>query len=137
MTFDKATYKRQWRLSNPEKQAASSAKWYAKNKGRAAESARKWREANPDRVAFLALRTRLKQYGLSVEQYEQMLADQGGACAVCGAVPDRTLHVDHCHTSGRVRGLLCSECNTGIGLMCEDPERLRRAAEYLRLYRGS
>lgn len=56
------------------------------------------------------------KYGITVEQYERMLASQGGGCAICGRPPGQTKHaVDHCHASGRVRALLCAACNRSLG----------------------
>lgn len=63
-----------------------------------------------------------------------MVADQGGRCAICAGSPvgpGRRLHVDHDHATGRVRALLCSSCNTAVGLMQDDSARLRAAADYL------
>jgi hypothetical protein len=62
-----------------------------------------------------------------------MLAAQEGRCAICRREqPDgRALHVDHCHASGRIRGLLCEACNIGLGLYRDDPAVLRRAAGYI------
>lgn len=80
---------------------------------------------------------RLKsKYGLTLEAYDAMLAAQGGVCAICLEPPgvdawDRSLHVDHNHRTGRVRGLLCGHCNTAIGKMRDDVERLARAITYL------
>lgn len=56
-------------------------------------------------------------YGITVEDYKRMLGEQGGVCAICGEPPSpgRHLDVDHCHTSGAVRGLLCRSCNAGLG----------------------
>lgn len=83
---------------------------------------------------------RLKyKYGISEEDYQRMLLDQGGVCAVCGKGEARVfngklcpLSVDHCHRSGKVRGLLCSHCNVGIGNLKDDPDLLRKAAQYLK-----
>lgn len=75
-----------------------------------------------------------KRYGISIEQYERMLADQSFKCAICGCPHDGDegpLHVDHCHSSLRVRGLLCRPCNAGIGHFGDDQERLVQAAAYL------
>lgn len=74
-----------------------------------------------------------KAYGISLADYEQMLVEQDGRCAICGQPPkDRRLAVDHDHETGRVRGLLCyGHCNRAIGLLRDNPELLRRAAEYL------
>jgi hypothetical protein len=78
---------------------------------------------------------RLRAYGITVEQFESMLAKQGGGCAICGQAngPGRgeRLHVDHCHSTGRVRGLLCLKCNHGIGNFSDDTSRMRAAIRYL------
>lgn len=76
-----------------------------------------------------------KQFGITADERDAMAASQGGKCALC-ARPDGTgkrgaLHVDHCHKTGRIRGLLCARCNQAIGLLGDDVERIRRAAEYL------
>lgn len=59
-----------------------------------------------------------KIYGITVEIYNQMLADQGGKCKICEALPTekRMLAVDHCHTTGKVRALLCHTCNNLLGV---------------------
>ena len=74
-------------------------------------------------------------YGITLEQHDALLESQGGVCAICGATPEQSakgaLAVDHCHTTGKVRGLLCGNCNVGIGQLRDDPKLVRRAAEYL------
>lgn len=74
-------------------------------------------------------------FGLTQAQYEAMLVEQGNGCAICGRPPEGSypgmLHVDHCHTTGLVRGLLCQVCNLSLGKFQHDPVLLRRAAEYL------
>lgn len=83
----------------------------------------------PDpRVALLA------QYGLTPADYDRMHEEQNGLCRIClrpEPVPGRLLAVDHCHSTGVVRGLLCGDCNRGIGMFKDDPLRLLRAVEYL------
>lgn len=77
---------------------------------------------------------RLRQeFGISLIDYETMLSAQFGKCAICKRPPknDRRFSVDHCHNSGRVRGLLCDLCNTGIGSLGDSPERLEAAIQYL------
>lgn len=71
-------------------------------------------------------------YGVSKGDYEVMLEVQGHACAIC-ALPfgRRRGSIDHCHETGQVRGVLCDNCNLGIGLFQDDPARLSSAAEYL------
>lgn len=76
-------------------------------------------------------------YGISAEDYDRMLDAQGGRCAICGGtqteadVRKRHLSVDHCHATGRVRGLLCESCNFGLGKFRDDPALLAAALEYL------
>lgn len=96
------------------------------------------RAAQRDNLVYRA-RTRDRNlrrvYGITLADYERMLAEQGGHCAICTAtVADAratALHVDHDHTTGRVRGLLCTNCNKGLGHLGDDPVRLHRAVEYL------
>jgi hypothetical protein len=70
-------------------------------------------------------------YGLDAEEHERLLKEQEGRCAVCGRVTKKDLSIDHNHETNEVRGLLCQNCNTGIGLFKEDPRLLRAAADYL------
>lgn len=81
---------------------------------------------NPD----IQRKSRLKaDYGITLEQWNAMRTAQGGACAIC--FTKTALAVDHCHASGRVRGLLCGSCNRAIGMLGDDPVRARAAAAYL------
>ncbi len=93
------------------------------------------RAANPDYHKSIFLR---RKYGISVADYDRMLESQGGACAIC-AKPEKmairgtvvALAVDHDHDTGAVRALLCSACNTAIGLFNDDPKLLGAAKDYL------
>ena len=71
------------------------------------------------------------RYGITVEQYEAMLEQQGGVCAVCGR-SDLEFHIDHDHSTGVVRGVLCGLCNKGLGQFKDSPDLLEAAAAYLR-----
>ncbi len=76
-----------------------------------------------------------RAYGLEPADYQDILNSQGGLCAVCRGGPNgpgNRLHVDHCHGSNRVRGLLCAKCNTATGLLNDDPDRAESLAAYLR-----
>lgn len=78
----------------------------------------------------------LKKFGITHIEYEQMLAKQGGRCAVCKSASPNTdriknFPVDHCHKTGKIRGLLCAKCNRAIGLLKDDVELLKSAMEYL------
>jgi len=95
-----------------------------------------WQAANPDKVKALNWQTNLRRwYGLTPEQYGQMLAAQGGQCAICKCSPDESTHgrlfVDHSAETGRIRGLLCGNCNSGIGYLRHDRSRLNAAIAYL------
>lgn len=79
------------------------------------------------------------KYGLTQQQYEEMLCQQGGKCAICGTTDPgpriKHFHVDHCHKTGKIRDLLCTNCNSLIGHGREDMMVLRRAIEYLERHR--
>ena len=73
-------------------------------------------------------------YGMTMADYDRMHAEQDGRCAICGTLEadlDTKLYVDHCHTSGRVRGLLCRACNSGLGQFRDQTEALLNAVAYL------
>lgn len=72
-----------------------------------------------------------KDYGINGEDYDAMLAEQDGACAICGAESQASLDVDHDHDTGRVRGLLCRQCNVMLGFARDNATILRRAASYV------
>jgi hypothetical protein len=72
-----------------------------------------------------------RRYGISRADYAALLARQGGVCAICGKPPEKTLCVDHCHATGKVRGLLCRQCNFGLGCYAEDQTALIAALAYL------
>jgi len=76
-------------------------------------------------------------YGLTQERYAAMLAEQDNRCAIC-RTPEwggktGAPHVDHCHDTNQVRGILCNNCNQGLGMFADDPDRLEAAARYLRV----
>lgn len=92
----------------------------------------------PEQVVARKARRRSRTvagYGLTLDDFDTLLAAQGGLCAVCRQDPRtgrwREPHVDHDHSTGKVRGILCHPCNTALGLAGEDPARLRALAAYL------
>lgn len=95
--------------------------------GMLAEKRYRQSEAVKQRLRRNRLKTR---YGLTPEQVESMKVTQGNVCAICETEP-KTWHIDHCHSTGKVRGLLCGSCNMALGLMKDDPVRLSKAQEYL------
>jgi hypothetical protein len=72
-------------------------------------------------------------YGIDVPDYERILEEQGGGCYICGKKPEpkRALDIDHDHKTGKVRGLLCSNHNRGLGMLGDDIKSLVKVLEYL------
>ena len=105
-------------LSNPENIEKSRA------------YAREYHRKNPQRQ-----RDRLfKKYGITAQQYDEMLLSQNGGCAICGKEKNgkkMNFVIDHNHLTGNVRALLCTQCNAGIGNFMDSPSLLRQAATYL------
>ena len=83
-------------------------------------------------VERMRIEARLRKYELSMDEYECMKARAGGRCEICGAqeAVEGGLHIDHCHATDRVRGLLCNSCNTKLPII-EDRARLAAALAYL------
>jgi Recombination endonuclease VII len=118
----KAARSRQYRADNPEPHKGWDSDRYQRRK----------REIKNSRY--------LKAYGVSLDRFEEMVAEQQGGCALCGKVPDGphntgVLHMDHDHETGVSRSPLCHDCNNGLGRFLDDPELLERAAAYIRSFR--
>jgi hypothetical protein len=122
-----------------EKIRAYNRAWYAAHKEEiTARRRRRWAENAYGKSEEWARRSRNRRlrsnYGLSIEGYNALLAQQGGACAICRKHPEQRLCVDHCHVTRKVRRLLCRRCNLGIGYFGDDPRLLRRAVAYLEAF---
>jgi hypothetical protein len=106
-----------------------AAAYYDDNRESQVEYLKKWREHNPNHH-FKG------RYGMTMDRFVEMMASQGGKCAICRQVPEagKRLHVDHDHGTGLVRSLLCKGCNTLLGFAREDPAVLSSAIEYLRRF---
>lgn len=127
----------------------STKKWMAENPDKMIRYRERWEENirnDPERHAKHLERRRrqhLRRHGLTVEEYDRLHQRQGHVCAICGASAGRAdglsrmmrskedLAVDHDHSTGAIRGLLCDDCNIGLGLFFDDPAHLRAAADYL------
>ena len=108
---------------------------------------KRWQQENPERLNAYRRARRLepevkrreraghlkRKYGITVEQYDAMLETQGGGCFICGRPPreEISLHVDHDHSTGKVRGILCFCCNNALADFQEDRLLLQKAADYL------
>lgn len=124
-----------WHARNKDR----SIKYYDENRHVLNAQSREWYVKNKDRAKASARKSQFKKYNISPEQYLRQYEIQKGMCAVCGGLglicghgnKGEVLHVDHCHRTGAVRGLLCTRCNPGIGFLKDDPIILRKAAAYL------
>ena len=126
------------------KRAAQRRKWYANetNKKKSLEASQAWRESDVGQAwqAEYMARTKdrrramhvLRRYGLEPKQYQALIDQQKGVCAICKEPPEKQWAVDHDHKTDVVRGLLCPACNRGLGDFKDDPKRLRGAIRYLK-----
>lgn len=102
------------------------------NKGRAYHRAYHERRKTDHQYQRNRRSCRLRsKYGITIEEFEEMLSDQKGCCLICGDYMGEALKVDHNHETGAVRGLLCNGCNVGLGLFKDNPEFLTAAIAYL------
>lgn len=111
---------------------------YQKDPDKDRERVKKWQLANPEKRKLIQKNCDLKTlYGLSLEDYRKRLAAQDGKCEICKSpfgVGKLGPQVDHCHTSGKIRGLLCTGCNTGLGSFKDNTFSLATAIIYLNLH---
>ena len=110
---------------------AYSREWAQKNKKRHSNNYQNWRKNNLEHANDL---DRLRSYGLPKGRYTKILTLQKNCCAICKTntpAPKKTFCVDHCHKTGKVRGLLCLNCNTMLGHAKDDVERLKAAIKFL------
>jgi hypothetical protein len=133
-------YQAKWRRKNPEKVKA----YEDKRRGLRRAYNREWTRNNPEKRFASDLRRRLKKYGLTIDQFKDLVAKQQGLCAICKRPPDARkttggrrywrLDVDHSHLTGKVRALLCCSCNGLLGYARDSIEVLSLAIDYLRAH---
>jgi hypothetical protein len=145
---------RRWKANNPDKYKESWKKqnqrqhekdregrclrqreYAAANREHIRQRNAEWRKNNPDRVALHRLRGHFKKsYGLTIEERDAMLLAQGNVCACCGSPEPKHKYgwvIDHCHTTGKVRGILCQPCNLTLGKVDDSIDHLKRLISYL------
>jgi hypothetical protein len=122
--------KKEWYAANREAVIEKVKRWQREHKDVVNARNRAYREAHPDAMREWDLKTK---FGISISDYDGLLEAQGGDCAICGKPQGKiSLHVDHDHESGEIRGLLCLGCNNALGQFKDDCDLLARAAGYLR-----
>jgi len=119
-------------LANSEREIARVKQWQQANPDRVRAAQRKRRSQPGSKLADRAWHLKRK-YGMTLKQYDDLLTAQEGRCAICEEPPraDVSLHIDHDHNTGVVRGLLCFRCNNALGDFADDGGRLIRAVHYL------
>lgn len=127
-------YNKQWEADNRQHRNAYQRNRLRQDPQPNRDRVRKWIADNPTKFREGQL---MRNFGLTVAQYQAMWSAQGGLCKSCKiemldhGQKRNSVAIDHCHNSGIVRGLLCSHCNKGIGHFDDDPAKLRAAADYL------
>lgn len=115
--------------------------YYEDNYEHRSKIKRVWRNQNPDNVKAARNRHLVSKYGITLDEYKVMFDKNDGRCYSCGEIETvidsrshkvRCLQVDHCHDTGRVRGLLCTRCNLALGYLLNDPAKIERLLKYAR-----
>lgn len=118
---ERAKYMREWLNASEERKI--------KNR----ERSKQWVEANKDRAKLNKRKRDLKsRYNMTIDEWENMLAKQGNRCAICHTTDyGKQWHTDHCHNTGKVRGILCGTCNSLLGMAKDSVTTLYNAIQYL------
>lgn len=127
---------RNYRKKFPEKKKEQDKQYYINNMEKIKKYKREWTDKSYKRLRNSRLK---KSYGIDLEIYNQMFKNQKGLCAICNDPRSKQKYdfsVDHQHSTGKIRELLCSNCNTGIGLFKEDVELLQKVIIYLNKHNG-
>lgn len=103
---------------------------YARRPGTCVRCHKQWRRDHERRSVYYRSKAIPISVKISPEQRIEMIEAQDWSCLICGEVASR-LYLDHCHKTGKIRGMLCLHCNSGLGSFCDDPVRLSAAIEYL------
>jgi hypothetical protein len=126
-----------WSAKHPDKKREKNKAWSVKKRAEDpryfADNGARYRARHADAMPEMVRRGNIRRYGITVDDYDRMLVAQNGVCAICRqpCLTGKRLAVDHDHATGKVRGLLCSNCNQGLGHYCDEPVLLRAAADYV------
>lgn len=115
--------------TTPEKRKITLEKY--NNKPERKQAMKDYYQRNKDKAKNRML---IRNYGITLDEYNEMLENQNGQCYICGkhhSLQTKSLSVDHCHKTGNVRRLLCSNCNTSLGLLKEDIDRVKKMIRYI------
>src|ERR1700737_940265 len=124
-----------------ERHAAYAREWRKTHKSGNSERMKRWKQNNPEKYRAIQANSSLKKnYGITVEQRDQIFALQGSCFAICRSTDSGRKNsawaVDHCHKTQKIRGVLCHPCNGVLGYARDNPETLAAAIKYLATHRG-
>jgi hypothetical protein len=129
-------YKRQWNIDNKDRiskrRKITDKEYYLNNKERILKRNSDWLKTEAGKL--VSRRKKLKRYGITIDQYDALLKLQNNCCKICSTHEsefNKRLAVDHCHTTGKVRGLLCMACNILLGKAKDNINTLNNAIDYL------
>ena len=108
------------------------------NKERSRLATERWRKNPKNKRSYLSSKYKAR-YGITLDEYENMLDSQDNKCFICeeeAGYNNKPLYVDHCHSTNKVRKLLCQHCNSGLGMFKDNPELLSKAAEYVKQWQN-
>ena len=119
---------------DPIKLKEKKKRWYAKNRERILE------KNSTTKASEIRSRHLKRKFGISLEEWNKKLNDQGNKCEACGTYDPGSRygwHTDHSHSSQQLRGILCHQCNIALGCVDDDLDRLQKLIDYLRKYDGN
>lgn len=139
---------REWKQRNKDKVAVKQKEWREKNQEKRKEAKAAWDKANQEAkkkhnktfktknpLYFIDKHLR-NTYGITLDEYNALLTVQNNKCAGCGTDSEKAqrnkLYVDHCHSTGKIRGLLCQQCNTALGMVKDNINTLSSLISYLK-----
>ena len=132
--------KRRYYERHRDEVLARAREWSLINPDKVREAGKRFTDAHPGKRRAFNRRWELQKIGFTASLYEQRLSDQNALCAICSVVlttgnkKSTCACADHCHVTNTARGILCIRCNSALGMMDDDPERLIKASEYLRIW---
>jgi hypothetical protein len=124
--------KRKYYAANLEERRAYQRRYRKENPEKHIKAGRKYRETHPERMRWNTLKSK---YGIQASEFQSMYDAQQGKCGICEEEvkhQDRSTHLDHDHKTGKIRGILCENCNKMLGHARENPRILMAAVEYLK-----
>ena len=132
--FDKKQHEKKYRDTHPIQRAVYQKKYKENHKEELSRKGKVYRDEDPERIKA---QRRWSNYRITPEQFNALLVKQDGKCAICSMIfkqdgkKNEVAVVDHCHTTDKIRGLLCLTCNNGIGLLKDNPTTIRNAVVYI------